>query len=530
LHIPFGFGADFGKLADFGFINLRKNCFPMFSEFREYLENLLEDDADFISSNLGKYLTELYKDRKYCDNGFLVSLLIKRAMFDHALDVFEYSTFNAVQTGVWEHGEENKQKIKAIRILRKEQKERFLALDYVLGIAKDLRLGSFENALTLFHKHNAHQLIDSTGVLYGDAVLNLSRCYLTEGKLKYALHWAKFGLVFFQNKKHLAETNANILLGLIMLAADKLEEGIEYFAIARNEAKLSDTQYYLVFACIFEACGQFIFGNYSRVVLLSTEAYELAEQESMHEWQVYAVFLAARAWFEVGMYIKASTFFQHGLAICRIYGYENAANVLSTWLGRCYIYSDSPETGIRLLQTRDRTQENLLFIAEAYVFLRRYEDALAVLDEAVENIQLNQYIPVDYPFWSDGFLCIEDRSLGAEAGFRVVSLIIKSLRAYVLGKMGYREKGISELYRITREEKISENDPYNSFYFFLYSLTLPESSNTDVDDNLTILSKSLKYLQERASRIDQTNHKKGYLYKNYWNKLLVEDAREKKLM
>ena len=68
-------------------------------------------------------------------------------------------------------------------------------------------------------------------------------------------------------------------------------------------------------------------------------------------------------------------------------------------------------------------------------------------------------------------------------------------------------------------------DPYNRLYYFLYSLILPESGPADTEDRLTILGKSVRFMQERSSRIDRYSDKTAFLEKNYWNRQLIEQAR-----
>jgi hypothetical protein len=51
-----------------------------------------------------------------------------------------------------------------------------------------------------------------------------------------------------------------------------------------------------------------------------------------------------------------------------------------------------------------------------------------------------------------------------------------------------------------------------------------------VDDKVTVLGKSLKSLQERASRIDAPAERSSFLWRNWWNRKIMEEARERKLV
>jgi hypothetical protein len=74
------------------------------------------------------------------------------------------------------------------------------------------------------------------------------------------------------------------------------------------------------------------------------------------------------------------------------------------------------------------------------------------------------------------------------------------------------------------------DDPNAYLYAYFYSLVLPEDSLEEGDDKATVLSRSLKSLQERASRIDLPPHKSAFLSSNYWNRRIMEDARERRII
>ena len=64
----------------------------------------------------------------------------------------------------------------------------------------------------------------------------------------------------------------------------------------------------------------------------------------------------------------------------------------------------------------------------------------------------------------------------------------------------------------------------------LYSRVLPEAGSEEVDDKVTVLSKSLKSLQERTSRIDAPAERNSFLWRNRGNRMIMEEARERKLV
>ncbi|HTZ53336.1 MAG TPA: hypothetical protein VMF68_16825, partial [Spirochaetia bacterium] len=104
------------------------------------------------------------------------------------------------------------------------------------------------------------------------------------------------------------------------------------------------------------------------------------------------------------------------------------------------------------------------------------------------------------------------------------------MRGFLLGIRGFRDEGIRELRELTRGQKALDEDPRGSWFNYLYSRVLPEAATEEVDDKVTVLSKSLKTLQERASRIDAPGDRSSYLWRNRWNRMIMEEARERKLL
>jgi hypothetical protein len=83
--------------------------------------------------------------------------------------------------------------------------------------------------------------------------------------------------------------------------------------------------------------------------------------------------------------------------------------------------------------------------------------------------------------------------------------------------------------RVLRDERLSEMDPCDAFYFYAWYQVLKESGAAQVDMN-TAVSMAFKRLQRRASRIDDPRIRQAYLTQPYWNSALSLAAREHKLI
>ncbi len=87
-----------------------------------------------------------------------------------------------------------------------------------------------------------------------------------------------------------------------------------------------------------------------------------------------------------------------------------------------------------------------------------------------------------------------------------------------------------ELYHITREERVSELDPYLPLYSYWYATTLPEEGGEGTDHKLTILNRAMKHLQQRWSRIENARDRSQLMTANYWNARLLEEGRARRLL
>ena len=89
---------------------------------------------------------------------------------------------------------------------------------------------------------------------------------------------------------------------------------------------------------------------------------------------------------------------------------------------------------------------------------------------------------------------------------------------------------MQELHKLTRSERSVEEDPNGYWYNYLYSVILPESGGEEIDDKETVLGKAVKNLQERASRIDAPAERSAFLSRNTWNRRIMNEARQRKLV
>ena len=363
--------------------------------------------------------------------------------------------------------------------------------------------------------------------------LEAARYLYASGEYRSALDAAKKALLFLQNEDNrLLNADANCQIGLIMIGMERLDEAAMYFGLGREQLSPEENPHNYIKAMVLEGLCQFITGNLSQVRRSMEDSRRMAAAFGRREWELYSVFLIGRNDFELGRYEAAEEKFVEGLLMSRLYFDENKSKVFYSWIARCRIYAGFPTKGLSVLGGLKPDNEVLFITAEALYFMGRMEKALDALQLAMEE-ELSAptlFCPGEYISWHSGFSSVEDRALRTREGTGVLFHLTRVFRGYLRGKGPEKEEGRQELSRITRDERLGEEDPFNHFYYYLYNQIVPEMGDAESVNKLTILSRSLKYLQQRASRIDETEDKKDYLYKNYWNSLIMKEGREQKII
>jgi len=365
----------------------------------------------------------------------------------------------------------------------------------------------------------------------GEIELESARFFRAAGKEKLALERTKRVLLHAQgtdNRRLLS--SATIEIGLIMLNSEKCEDAMEYFIIARDAAERAGVPFELIRALTYEALSLFIFGNLSNALRQIDAALAVIERAARREWQMFLLFLKGRVFFELGFYDQAVAVFQSALSLCDIYAHRERKKLFYAWMARAQIYGANGEP-LRVLKNLVKDSEVLFFMSEAYLLAGDTVRALSLLESAMNTrIIGNRFHPGETIPWENGFAPIEDRAIRTPDRKSFLYHLLRAFRGYLLGCSGNWNVGMEELSRITREDKVSENDPNNHLYYLFSSLILPPGSDTENIDKLTILSKALKYIQQRASRIDEVVDKQAYLGRNLWNLRLMSEARKNKLI
>ncbi len=518
------------ELKDFGFLSEDQWLRPVITNTEEGV-SLTAQDKEEIQISIAKTGSSIWRDQQvFSVYSFLQGLQSREAVVDFGRYFFDY-TSQLLEQGQTERGEIL---LDVFQNLSSEDRKDTLSdmVIHTLGLRSALMQADQETARIRFL---ALSDLSENPLTLEEALNNLeaARYFYASCEYRQGLDAAKRALLFLQNgDNRLLKADANCQIGLIMLGMERMDEAAMYFALGREQLDFHQNPHNYIKTMVLEGLCQFLIGNLSQVRRLMTNARERAAAFGRREWELYSIFLLGRNDFELGRYEIAESTFIEGLLLCELYFDQKRKKIFYSWIARCQIYSNRYNNALNLLGSLKPDNEVLFFTSEALFFLGRYDRALDAINLAVDDNYSHGIIfsPGENISWKSGFSSVEDRSMRTREGTGVLYHMIRVFRGYLLGKGPEREVGRQDLARITRDERLGEEDPYNHFYYYLYNEIVPELGDTEIVNKLTILSRALKYLQQRASRIDETSDKKDYLYKNYWNSLLMKEGREQKIL
>ena len=283
-------------------------------------------------------------------------------------------------------------------------------------------------------------------------------------------------------------------------------------------------------ACTHLAAALFISGRFTQCLAAIERGRADARAIDRREAELFLLFLKARTQFQLGAHEDSCVILETCLGLATLYSVDAAIPVLHAWLGRGALYKGELDHGLRLLTQMEPSREVLFFLAEGCFFSDELDSASEHLDRALAIPTEFHFPPAEAPSWSDGFASIEGRCFRLSRGDAFVRRSLSALRAFLLGLRGAPQEGIPELHKLTRSERSVEEDPNGYWYNYLYSVILPEAGGEEMDDKETVLGKALKSLQERASRIDAPSERSSFLSQNRWNRRIMDEARERKLV
>jgi hypothetical protein len=512
-----------------GLISIENHAVALFPVFRKRLRRLVLEKEPELEAAFIDHLVERWRAGSYPHLVLLFFLLSKARripegfqvlyqLLKHKLDELDFRGVSIfLDPKHFRFGSEEVQK--NLQRLLAASRLRYFLLQGKIKEAENSYLKSMEFG-------DDFEVNPAKGTLF----LQMSRYLLVRGETSMALQWVKKGMIQFQNSEHAeGEREATIGLGSALLAEGKFDEALEYFAMSeRGERPGLDD----IASHGLRAVALFIQGNLSRAAVETQGGLGISRALKRREWELFLGFLAARISFELGFYERAQLGFQKALAVEALYEAPQARNVLRQWLARSFAYGGQLATAEGVLEETEDSWEKFYFRSECSFFKRDYGRSLEDCDRAMalDHGSARELFPGERVDWVDGFRDVEGRCFELLRENAMIRRILQSFQAYLWGLEGSSERGIEQLQMITRGGRIPPSDPYQSLYTYFYACTLPEVRKSELDDSLTVLSKALKLLQQRASKIDDSTERWQYLSNNYWNSLLLAEARKKKMI
>lgn len=491
-----------------------KDAGILFTKFAAYIHGIWKSEHNLRASHLLRFLGRYYHGESFLE--------MYHDLVMHRLE----ESFSAEIMSIIQKGEEQLKEVKDTQI-----REKFSLIFHTCRMKYALITEDRDRAQDeyLFVASNE----DCEDVYDAERFLELSRYHAGFGDFRSALAETKKAIICIQqNSIEGLEGIANIELGKIMLGMRKIDEAREYFSIAREVSRNPNFIRQDITASMYEALTDFLFGNLSSALEHTEDARLRADRNQERDIELFLIFLAGRIQYSLGAYTDAACQFEQCLTICELYSFEEREKVFRAWLGRSFAYGGYPEKGIDILRNLKQDSEVLYFLSEASYLCGQYKRALHYIHEALntEREMIHVSLKSDNIEWDTGFSSVEDRALKTPDGQGILFHLIKAFRGFLLGLNGNTEEGFNEISRLYHEEKLSDIDPYNSLYYLYNTLILPEREGETELDRLTLLSKSLRFLQQFASRIREPHHKQAFMRDNYWNRILLNEARKDKLV
>ena len=367
-------------------------------------------------------------------------------------------------------------------------------------------------------------------VVEGQRLLEYSRYHYATGSFQEGLQNAKDALMTFQSYESEREMEAYLFIGLHMLGLSRISEAEAYLQIARESAAEISPVLFILNG-IYSATTQFMIGNLTRAMGAISEAKSLADECSLHRYKSYLLMLEVRIQFELGRYTECIDLCLSGLTLCQLYGNESR-DVFTKWLRRAEAFSGSPGEAADSLGDFETDREASLFRAEAYYLADRRQAAITCIEESDPFLGggAKNFKPAENGCWDSGFAVLEDRGITNPGESPVLTMMIRAFRAFLRSDDSDSDSGLNDLARISREDRLSAIDPYNGVYLYYYAHAIGVKKNRNELDRLTALSKAFKSIQERASTMDNSVDKQSYLHNNYFNNLILTEARESNLI
>jgi len=525
-----------------GLMSDERALIPRFPALRKKLEELLGADGAELRERFVAHMIALWDSGRYAHPVLLFTFLARNGRTDLALRILPAIIDRKLD-------ERDPQSARAFCDPRgleftvpptPEQAREIAAVTALGRLRSALMEGDAEAAEAAQSEAQKWAAGDARPALRGEVGIARATFFLSTGNAGAALEELKRAVLLYQDLREGAATSpmadrgeraCYLWLGAVMLAEGRLGESAEYLGLSERLCHEHGDAHGSLRTLVSLAVCLFTDGRLTQCLAVIDQGIQGAQILYRREEELFLLFLRARVLFLVGSHDQCALCLQNCLCVASLYSIDGALPVLRAWLGRTFLHQGNAPAGTRLLESlSEQSREVLFFLAEGCLFSGDMENASLYVERGLSLPAVTRFPSPEIVSWQDGFSGVEGRCFRLSRGDSFLRRSLTALRAYLQGMRGFRDEGIRELHQLTRVEKAVEEDPLVHWFNYLYARVLPESGSDETDDKLTVLGKSLKTLQERASRIDGPSERSSFLWRNRWNRLIMEEARERKLL
>jgi tetratricopeptide (TPR) repeat protein len=373
---------------------------------------------------------------------------------------------------------------------------------------------AFENKST--------EIYSDLPVLKSQMLVNVSAFQFGLRNLKNTLVNVKEAILLGQR---ISLPQAYRLFALVYLAKQDTGEANEYMTFALAEAEKTGNYNEMGISAFYAASAQFLFGNIFKASEFAQKSIKMSITAGQADWADRARFLVGRLEFELGRYSKALTIFDDLLREPYDGMKDEKEKMLRAWIYRCNVYLDKPDV---LKPEESSGIDAHLFEIEASFFNGDYKKAVELAQKIVNPFTEDKFVYTEQPDWRSGFAqCEHLYYTNGEIHDRMVNVYLSLARSRISKDEG--ENALHNIQLVLRDERLSEMDPWDAFYFYAWYRILKQTGADLVDMN-TAISMAFKRMQRRAGRITDIENRRQYQHGPRWNRELSVTAKEFKLI
>lgn len=355
--------------------------------------------------------------------------------------------------------------------------------------------------------------------------LQVARWYYVLADLEPSLSMIKSAIMGFQEQQNSRGLSAaQVLIGLILLARERMVEARDYFVLARNTASNAGVLHEEMRSAYFDALVMSIQGYYSRVLGALNDPHGITEMVLDHgilEMAGVLKIVKARIYFELGNYDQAAVLFSEAIDDLPVQENRTLPRSAEAWLKRCqYFLGNDVESHVSHGQMEP---ESVYFETERLLRESRYDEVLDLIGQL--RYPLEYETNLDDYCSKTCFGLLDSILFAGKSKSITLQHLLDTNHALALSGKGEHERAATMMFEKTRSKNLSVADPYLYFYYYAYSRILRAYGTNKLDDAATILGKSVKFFQERGSRIEDPSQKQQFFRQAHWNRQLLSDAR-----